>query len=218
MSDAPRAVIFDLDGTLVNSRTSHLTAFRETLQVCDEELDLSPCLAKRTEDALRDLLPDATHEEILSMAKAKRTRATELMRAQADFLIDGAVEVVQELSRSFRIAVCSSGSQRTFEIAVERGLDRNLFEVVVTAEDCLASKPSPDPYLLALRRLGSCGSNALAVEDTVEGVQSATAAGLRVLLVGRVDAVPSNRETVSLVGSLRDVPELVRRIHPARRS
>lgn len=208
-------VILDIDGTLVATAPIHRQAFQEVLGDHGISRDPDPFLGLSTERAFEEMLRDRPGlMDISVLADEKRRRATELMSAAPDLLIPGAIDVLNELSELYRLALCSSGSRRTVTVARERGLPVDLCEVVITAEDCLESKPHPEPYLMCLARLGVSADSAMAVEDTVVGISSALAAGVRGVLVGSValgterdDAVDWRR--VQIVENLASVPTVI---------
>lgn len=208
-------VILDIDGTLVASALIHRRAFQEILGEHGIFCDPDPFLGLSTERAFKEMLRDRPGlMDISVLADEKRRRATELMSAVPDLLIPGAIDVLNELSEQYRLALCSSGSRRTVAVARERGLPVDLCEVVITAEDCVESKPHPEPYLTCLARLGVSADSAMAVEDTVVGISSALAAGLRGLLVGSVALGKERDEAidwgrVQIVENLASVPSAI---------
>lgn len=210
-----RTVILDVDGTLVASAPIHREAFQTVLTEHGILCDPGSFLGLSTERAFEEMLRDRPRSvEISALAEEKRRRATTLMYAAPDLLIPGAIDVLNELSEHFRLALCSSGSRRTVEAARERGLPVDLCEVVITAEDCLVSKPHPEPYLTCLARLDVRATLAVAVEDTPIGISSALAAGLRSVLVGPASDVSELNEAIEwgrvrLANALTDVPSVI---------
>ena len=97
-----------------------------------------------------------------------------------------------------------SSSQRVIVDAVLGHVGSHSFSVVVSGDDVAHFKPHPEPYLLALRRLGTDADDVVVLEDSPSGVASAQAAGLRVVMVPSVVALdPAPGRTV--VGSLTEV-------------
>ena len=177
------AVILDVDGTLVDSRQIHVAAFEAVLREHAREIDPRPYLGLSTEAAFAQMLPELTADDAAQMAFSKRERATELMESAPEFLVSGAIEVMRALSQRYRLALCSSGSRRTLEVAQRRGLPIELCEVIVTADDCPQSKPHPGPYEACLASLELSPDRAIAIEDTEIGARAASAAGIRCIQV-----------------------------------
>ena len=89
---------------------------------------------------------------------------------------------------SYRLGVVSASSRIEIEAALEAAGILRCFDVVIGTEDVERTKPAPDPYLLAMRRL--CVQRGLAVEDSEAGMASATAAGLDLLQVPKPADMP----------------------------
>lgn len=180
----PEAILFDVDGTLVDSEAVHIAAFNRLLEKHGLSIDPRPFLGRSTGEAIQRLFPEASSEEQRRLAHEKRILTTKLLNEAENLLKSGAIDLLTELSAQFRLGLCSSGSRRTVEIATRRGLPTQLCEVVITAEDCVDSKPHPEPYEKSLELLGLRQHQVVAVEDTLIGASSARAAGLLCILVG----------------------------------
>lgn len=201
------AVILDVDGTLVDSRQIHVAAFEVVLRKHGREIDPRPYLGLSTEAAFAQMLPELTADDAAQLAFSKRERATELMESAPEFLVSGAIEVMRTLSRRYRLALCSSGSRRTLEVAQRRGLPIELCEVIVTADDCLQSKPHPGPYEACLASLELSPDCAIAIEDTEIGARAASAAGIRCVQVS--SDIDQNGVIGVIDASVVRVPDLV---------
>ena len=103
--------------------------------------------------------------------------------------IPGAVEAVAAFGRGHRLGLASSAHPAVIAAALRTvGLEQT-FEVVVASDEVAHGKPSPDVYLLAAARLGVAPGDCLVVEDSLNGVLAAKAAGMTVVLVPN-EAVP----------------------------
>lgn len=183
-----RAVIFDLDGTLVHSEPAWEAAKRRVL----DRLDID--VPQTTFDAyvgrgLRDFLAEVLGPDV---TLAGRTDIANRIGAEADVLltemrqpISGAAQSVIRLAEAgLRVAVCSSAPRRHIQSAlVQLGVDDRV-EVIVSGAELPRGKPDPLPYLETLRLLGLASTEAFAVEDALPGVISAHAAGLAVIGIG----------------------------------
>jgi HAD superfamily hydrolase (TIGR01509 family) len=177
-----RAVVFDLDGVIVDSHPIHRIAWKDFLRSVGKEVD---------ESALDFVLDGRTRKEILLHFLGPLTGKQldhyghlkdELLRTLTDKMrtIPGVVEFFENLSYSgVRMALATSASrQRACGTLNELGIAHH-FRTVVTGDDVAAGKPDPAIYLLAAKRLKFACEGLLAVEDAVSGVRSATAAGIR---------------------------------------
>lgn len=191
------AVIFDVDGTLVDSeRHGHRVAFNMAFEAFglpyqwdEEEYGL---LLRTTggQHRIDGYLADrgVGEQERATLAPALHARKTEILtgliedgriRARA-----GAVRLVNEVRGSgCRLAVATTGSRSWVERVLESSFPDSHFEVVVTGDEVSARKPDPEAFVVALERLGLGPHAAVAVEDSAEGLASAKGAGLACVVV-----------------------------------
>lgn len=188
--DSRPAVIFDLDGTLVDSEPLSRRAWDEALAPFGHRLSQADWTAieGRSFAAARDHfaqfleLPDSERLWELYMP-----RLEPLLRHDLETFTDGA-EAVRELHAGrVRLALATTSRRERGTVALASSGLAGCFEVVVYGDDLARTKPAPDPYLRAAELLGLAPQLCVAVEDSPVGVQSARAAGMRVLAVRRHD-------------------------------
>ena len=179
-----KGVLFDLDGTLVNTTPLILESFRHTFKQfgmavpSDSELVAGFGLPMRT--AVTAYMPDEMADEFCDAYRAyQRTRHDELIEG-----IDGVGETLSALKqRGIKMAVVTSKKRP----AAIRDLGcYNLveyFDTIIACDDCTENKPLPGPSLMALERLGLNGADCLAVGDSPYDLQSARAAGCQTAAV-----------------------------------
>ncbi len=177
-----RAVIFDMDGVVIDSHPAHREAwlsFLRTLnrEVCDKELDYILDGRKR-EDILRHFLGDISPDQLCRYGQQKDMFFKKQMWQVRP--MPGLVELLSDLqSCQVPLAVATSASaKRTYSTLRQLGL-RDYFDTIITANDVTASKPDPAIYRLACERLCVSPPEALAIEDAYSGVVAASTAGLR---------------------------------------
>lgn len=178
-----RAVLFDWDGTLVNS---HPINFRALSQACERwGLDLR-------EEFYTARIGTSGSELISELAGVAGIVApVEAIVADCiDRIIErtSGLEVyvpVVELAMGFHgeipLAIVSGGARRVVEAGLEATGLRRLFDHVVAGEDAERGKPDPELFHLAAHRLGAAPSTCLVYEDSPEGIQAADAAGMHVV-------------------------------------
>jgi beta-phosphoglucomutase len=178
-------LIFDLDGTLIDTTPIHARAFEETFAPLDIAVDYSTIAGMKTEDAVSKLLAGAgkspSPELVAELTREKRRRSLELIRSAEP--IEGAPEFVSRAKHRFRMALCTSGSRRGTELSIETLGLAGVFEAMVTGEDVSIGKPDPASYLEVLRRTEAGPSAALVFEDADLGAEAARRAGIDVLRV-----------------------------------
>ncbi|MET0313844.1 MAG: HAD-IA family hydrolase [Hansschlegelia sp.] len=195
---ALEALIFDVDGTLAETEETHRQALNETFAAFGLPWEWDQPTYRRLlrvmggkerllhfiefddpEDALKglDLLPE--------IHAAKNRRYAELIAQGGVSLRPGVERLIhQARAAELRLAVATTTSLANVEalLAATLGADAPaLFETIAAGDSVSAKKPAPDIYQLALERLALDPALAIAFEDTVFGVRSATAAGLKVL-------------------------------------
>jgi HAD superfamily hydrolase (TIGR01509 family) len=211
-----QAVVFDLDGVLIDS----------------EELwdDVRRGLAA---DAGRDWPAEATHAmqgmstpewseylaDVVGVPGPPDDLATAVIdRMAARYvqglpLLPGAVAAVERLGSCWRLALASSSPRRLIDAVLDAAGLTRAFEVTVSTEEVEAGKPSPVVYRTVVQRLGVDAATTVAIEDSSNGLRSASAAGLVVLAVPH-PAFPPSQDALALaaevVKTLDDLtPELV---------
>jgi HAD superfamily hydrolase (TIGR01509 family) len=98
-------------------------------------------------------------------------------------LLDDAVEAVERMAKRFRLGLASSSNRPIIELVLELAAIADCFEVTVSSEEVERGKPAPDVYLEALKQMNVVASQAAAVEDSTNGLLSASAAGMLVIAI-----------------------------------
>ncbi|MFF2352296.1 HAD family hydrolase [Kitasatospora sp. NPDC058115] len=201
----PAAVLFDMDGTLVDTEQLWWQAAAE---LADElhhpltEADAPEVLGRAIEHTAAHLhrvsgtaLTEAELATRLGDSFAGKVAAETVPRP-------GALTLLASL-RDARVptALVSASPRRVVDMVLGT-IGRDWFAVTLAAEDTPRTKPAPDPYLAAAARLGLDPANCVAVEDTPTGVASATAAGCAVLAVPSSDVPIPGDARVTLLDSL----------------
>nr|WP_300398123.1 HAD family phosphatase [uncultured Sphingobium sp.] len=216
LPDPVRAVIFDMDGTLIDTESAHRRAFVDTGHALGwplaEELLLSMVGIHRDENqrVLAERLgPDFPLAQFYADSDALFEAAEDAgipLRPGADLLLD-------HLTRAgIPMALATSTAAPFAQQRLERSGLIHYFDVIVTRSDVERPKPDPEPYLLAARRLGIDPAHCVAVEDSHAGVRSATAAGIATVMVP--DLLPPTEELTlacaHVLPSLADLRDLLR--------
>lgn len=180
----PRAIVFDCDGLLMDTEPCWTVA--ETELFARHGL---PFGAEQKAQVIGKSLDaaGATMAELFGMpgsgadiADELVLRVTEVVKAEAEAM-PGAVELVARVAACVPVAVASNSARELLEAALARGGIAGRFPVSVAADEVTAPKPDPEMYRVACERLGVAPEDALAFEDSMTGLRSARAAGLRVV-------------------------------------
>ncbi len=192
------AIIFDLDGVIVSTDEFHYQAWK---RLADEEgiyfdKDINQRLRgvsrmQSLEILLEKSVRSYEEPEKLRMATRKNSYYQELIQSLTpEHILPGVHPFLSEAKKhKLKIAIGSS-SKNSPLILKQIGMDQ-YFDVTVDGNDISRSKPDPEVFLLAAKRLGIPPENCLVVEDAKAGVEAAILGGMRVLGVG--DAAKSNR-------------------------
>lgn len=204
--DAVRAVVFDLDGVLVDSE--------ELWDVIRRGLAADAGRSWPAE-ATRAMQGMSTGEWAAYLTDAvgvpgepDEVAATVVDRIATQYdsrlpLLPGAVEVVERLGRRWPLGLASSSPRRLIDTVLDSAGLAQRFEVSVSTEEVAAGKPSPAVYQAVVARLGVDPSQAVAIEDSSNGLRSAAAAGLGVLAVPNA-AFPPSEDALALAGLVVD--------------
>jgi beta-phosphoglucomutase len=186
---APRAVLWDLDGTLADSRDLHWRSWRATMAadgVVITEAQFLASFGQRNDAILGAWLgAAATPERVRRLGEAKEEEFRRLIRHEGVRPLPGAADWVHRLSEAgWRQAIASSAPRANVEVSSRAlGLER-FIAALVSAEDVRAGKPDPEIFLVAAARVGVEPARCVVVEDAAAGLEAARRAGMRSIGVG----------------------------------
>ncbi len=184
------AVLWDMDGTLVDSEEYHWVSWRDTM--ADEHIALTrdrfmESFGQRNDAILaRWLGPDASTERVQRIGDTKEELYRKLLREGGLAPLPGAAEWVKHLHREGWAQAIASSAPRANVAAVLEVIELGgCFQAIVSAEDVTKGKPDPQVFLTAASRLGVPPSRCIVVEDAPAGVEAARRAGMRSIGVRR---------------------------------
>jgi HAD superfamily hydrolase (TIGR01509 family) len=215
----PDAVIFDLDGVLMDSEQRWNGAKEE--------------LVRETGGRWRDDAPTAMmgmsapewsaylHDELGVPLDAEEISRDVVRRMEEGYarelpLLPGATESVHALAERWPLGLASSSNREIIDLALRLAGFADAFRVTVSSEEVPRGKPAPDVYLTAAGRLGVNARKCVAIEDSSNGLRSAAAAGMTVIAVPNAhyppdpDALALAAAAVPTVGGV--TPELVEQV------
>ena len=182
----PRAVLWDMDGTLLDSAEYHWLAWHDILHsegypITYDEFKAS--FGQRNDTILRGYfgagLPDA---EVARVGGAKEARYRELVRERGIVLLPGVSTWLERLHRAgWRQAIASAAPLANVEAIVGALGIAPFFGAIVAAEDVQRGKPDPQVFQLAAERLGTPPARSVVVEDAPAGIEAAHRAGMRAI-------------------------------------
>ena len=205
------AVVFDLDGVLVDSEQLWDRARRELVEERGGVWH---------EDATRAMMGMSSREwsrylhaelqvdlEPAEISAAVVAKLEQLYREQLP-LLSGARAAVLALAQRWPLGLASSANREVIDLVLELAELEDLFAATVSSEEVPRGKPAPDVYLEAARRLGVAPTDCAAVEDSTNGLRAAAAAGMRIIALPN-RAFPPAEDALQLadvvIGSLDEL-------------
>jgi HAD superfamily hydrolase (TIGR01509 family) len=212
----PAAVVFDLDGVIVdseqvwNAAREHLVRERGGTWQKRATADMMGMSSKEWSQYMHDRLgvpmdPDEINDDVV--------RRVASMYEEDLPLLPHAVETVRELASRWPLGLASSSNRPIIELVLDRSGLEPCFVAVISSEEVERGKPAPDVYAAAARALDVEPTDCVAIEDSTNGIKSAVAAGMRTIAVPNPHFPPADDVlaiAAVIASSLADVtPELV---------
>jgi HAD superfamily hydrolase (TIGR01509 family) len=197
-----KAIIFDMDGVLVEAKDWHYKALNRALELFGYQIsrydhlttyDGLPTSKKLEMLSLESGLPKELHQFINEM---KQIYTMEIVYAECKprFVHEYALSKLK--TKGFKLAVASNSIRNTVEVMMEKSKLIHYLDQIISASDVRKPKPDPEIYLTTMTKLGLAPQECLIIEDNENGIKAARASGAHVLVVKDVhDVNLSNIET-----------------------
>lgn len=203
------AVLFDLDGVIVDTKEAHFASFvqlgKEVGYSISEDLFRS-VFGRRNEYIFPFLYgEDLPKERVAWLSQRKEEIFRDMIRGNVQAL-PGAVELLHALKAAgFHLAIGTSTPRENLEMILASLGVETLFDTKVTSEDVTKGKPDPQVFCLGAERLGVPPAHCVVVEDAVAGVEAALNGGMKALGVTTNHSRESLAEATRVVDSLAEV-------------
>jgi beta-phosphoglucomutase family hydrolase len=202
------ALIWDMDGTMVDTRETHWLVWKQTLAAENYDLDHETFLktfGQRNDTILHGLLgvdlPDA---DAVRIGDAKEKMFRDVLKEHGVQLLPGAGQLIdQAVNRNLPQAVVSSAPRQNITTILEVLNRSDTFTALVCAEDVSHGKPHPEGFITASSKLGVSPSNCIVIEDAPAGLEAARRAGMA--CVGVLSTQEHLGEADSIVNSLEEL-------------
>jgi HAD superfamily hydrolase (TIGR01509 family) len=207
-----KGIFWDNDGVLVDTERLYFQATRDIMTAAGvplTEADYREYFLRQGLGAWH-LIPGVSDEQVALLRQTRNDRYSELLRQQA-CAIDGAAETLAGLHGNYVMGVVTSSRRDHFDLIHERCDLLRYFDFVLTSDDFTRTKPHPDPYLMAVDRSGVDPDRCVAIEDSERGLEAATRAGIRCIVI----PTPMTRggdfaAAARVVDRIADVPAALR--------
>jgi HAD superfamily hydrolase (TIGR01509 family) len=202
-----KAVLFDMDGVIVDSEPLHVATFQAVLKRYGHDLtddQYKQHFAGKTDEAGFKQYFDYINETVeLPVIMDEKARA--YMELAADQMVPypGVVDCIRELARHAPLALVTGSLRAEAEITLRTFGIADCFQIVIAAEDIERSKPDPGGYLKAAAALRVKPADCVIIEDAPSGVAAAKAAGIRCVAVTNTHTAEELADATHIVSSLQ---------------
>ena len=173
-------ILWDNDGVLVDTEQWYFAATREALAELSVDLpmDTYQQIMIQGRSSWELALQAGVHPDRVQHGQERRDALYQAHLRTENLRIEGVLEVLAELAQHYQMAIVTTCKRRDFEL-IHRNPDLLQFmQFVLVREDCMESKPHPEPYLTALQKFSAAPQQALVIEDSERGLRAARAAGI----------------------------------------
>lgn len=204
-----KAVIFDMDGVLVETEPFHVRAMIEILE--EDSIDVS-------EDEILEYVGLAYPEklkiifakkgidrDIPELSKKIHRKYIKLIKGKIKPM-KGVIELIEKIFKSsLKVGLVTSSNENQTSVILSSTNTRKYFDVVVTGDDVKNKKPNPECYVLVSKKLGIKPEHCLAIEDSVYGVTAAKKAGMKCIALTSTTHRKKLKDADLIVDSLNEI-------------
>jgi len=178
------ALIFDMDGVLIDSNPLHRAAWAaynrrfglETTEAMQQSM-----YGKRNDEIVRNFFGDLPEEEVMARGAAKEKLYREMIAGKVESILVPGLLTFLEMYRAAPMAVATNAEPENVAFILDGGGLRKYFRAVLDGQQVQHAKPDPEIYLRAAQELAVAPDNCIVFEDSHSGIQAARAAGMRVI-------------------------------------
>lgn len=209
-----KAIIFDMDGVIVDSEYVHIKAEEAVFNKYDIEIDDSDW------KSFKGKTPNDIFSYVIKRYDLKNVSVKEMADSKVNFyldiaktnlrLFDGFFELIEFLKKDYLIALTTSSPKQIQELAFKQFHLNGLFDVVVTGDMIKNGKPDPEPYILTIEKLKLKPQECIVIEDSVNGIRSAKLAGVKTIAVTYTFNKEDLSEADYIVTDLIEVKTLIK--------
>jgi hypothetical protein len=189
MSNVFKAVLFDMDGVLIDARDWHYDALNEALRIFGVEISRSDHLSRFNGLSTRKKLDMLTSDGMIpqelhrAIEAIKQDRTLRIAAQKCFPNVSHQVLITRLKALDIKVGLVTNSIRKSSEFMLEYAGLLKFMDVVITNEDVLEGKPNPAGYLLAMQKLNVSPSETIVIEDGDYGILAAKAAGATVIRV-----------------------------------
>ncbi len=211
-----KAILFDFDGVIVKSMESHYEGWRRTL--AEYGIDMSPeelfILEGQTLETVASQIArkfNIPHEEMPRLIERKQYHYDQVKRLES---YPNLIEVLQwAKEKGLKIGLVTGSTRQQVEEVLENFGIRHYFDAIVTADDKVENKPSPEPYLRAAHLLQVEPEECVVIENAPLGIRSAKNAGMKCIAITTTLPVAFLKEADVVVYDFQEVLDALKKLY-----
>jgi HAD superfamily hydrolase (TIGR01549 family) len=203
-------ILFDLDGTLIDTLDLHIESFQWILDRLGKEVkseELSKLMGKTPQDIIKKYFTNMSREELLNAASQKEEYLATLI--QDVYVYNGVPELLKKLRElKIKSVVISSTHRNLVKILLNKANLLDIVTDIVSGDEVRKGKPDPEPFITGMNKVNSNIENTVGIGDSIFDYHSCKAAGIRFIgvLTGKTNKRTFEQEGVDLIiNSLRDI-------------
>lgn len=208
-----KAVIYDMDGLMINSEPVHIIAWNKFLSEYNHSMNELPqelrsnFIGMRLVEVVKEVVSAFKLDVDPEMFQIKRDEIfLKLMREKTESM-PGLFESLKLFKENnFKIALTSSGTTEYINLILKKLDIQNYFNVIVSGNDVKTGKPDPEPYLVTTKKLELNTKECLVLEDAKNGIESAKAAGCKCIAIKNPHNPPQDLSQADVIlNSLEEI-------------
>lgn len=205
-----KAVIFDMDGTVVETTMAHdLPVWTTLFQDYNVKLSLpvfQNFLGKKASEILKQLVPGITEQQIETSLQKRDVLLAQSLREKGLKTTPGFMNFLLLLQRKgILVALATGAGRKKLEAVCKYVPLKDYFPVIVTADDVARGKPHPDLFLRAAEKLDVAAINCIAVEDANNGIDAAHTAGMKCIAIATTHTKDELRNADKIIDSFDEL-------------
>ncbi len=213
MTDMIKAVIFDLDGVIINSEPLHDESTAIVLQkngISISEKERKQFLGLNDKEIFSQVVKEnklkKTPEDLI---QEREKVYFDLIKKKGLDLFPGVLEAIQKFSKRYKLAITTSSEKSKVDFTLKKFNLSQYFPIIITGEDITKGKPDPEPYIKTIKQLGVKSKECLVIEDSINGMKSALDAGCFCIAVTNTFPAAQLKQADMIVQNISEINENV---------
>lgn len=213
-----KAVIFDMNGVIINDEAIHEGLFQETLRPYglkfNHQAYLSCCAGKTDRAGYQTISQKYRLKLPINRLVSEKNQKYQVLFSRHHQAYPGVINLIKNLAANFTLALTSGAIRQEVELVLKQFKLKPYFKVMITGDDVRKSKPDPEAYLKTVRLLGLQAKECLVLEDSANGVASAKAAGCYCLAITTTQSAAKLEKADKIVKSFEEITlSLIQTLH-----